>query len=174
MKINISLNNVKEMLAEVNWLLGRYYYLQKKILVVGLDVKEGSDLWWKGITNEYGKVQEVTPKMRAYLASQLFFIDPQTKFLITPERSFIRAPVEENMGYIMAKLEYYVHDTTIEKDQILEKLGVDIVELMKDYMLKLEEPENHWFTIEQKGSSSPLIDTGTMLSSLTYEVQDRS
>lgn len=56
-------------------------------------------------------------------------------------------------------------------DQILEAVGVVAAGAVKVYMTELKTPPNAASTIRKKGSSNPLIDTGAMRASVTYQVQ---
>lgn len=55
-------------------------------------------------------------------------------------------------------------------DQILEGVGVVAAGAVKVYMTELKTPPNAASTIRKKGSSNPLIDTGAMRQSVTYQV----
>ena len=171
---DINLGGVKELLKETEWLLERYKYLQTKILLVGIDTTRGSDLWFKGMANEYGQDQRVTPAMRLYLHQQGFHLSKNTEFLHTPQRSFIMEPMEDNEKMVFDWLHKYTADHSVDKDQILERLGVDIVDFLKEYMIQLNSPKNHWFTLKEKRGTSPLIDTGELMDALTYSVEDDS
>lgn len=54
--------------------------------------------------------------------------------------------------------------------QIMEQVGAFAVGAVQQYMTDLQEPPNSPYTIEQKGSSNPLIDTGALRASVTYKV----
>lgn len=56
-------------------------------------------------------------------------------------------------------------------DQILEAIGVVAAGTVKVYMTELKTPPNAASTIRKKGSSNPLIDSGAMRASVTYQVQ---
>lgn len=55
-------------------------------------------------------------------------------------------------------------------DQIMEQVGAIAAGATQQYMTDLREPPNAKSTIEKKGSDNPLIDTGSMRSSVTYKV----
>lgn len=59
-------------------------------------------------------------------------------------------------------------------DDILEKLGVIAVGKVQQYMQDLSSPENSPETIKRKGSSNPLVDTGQLIQSITYEVHGKN
>lgn len=56
-------------------------------------------------------------------------------------------------------------------DDILETVGIVAAGAVKVYMTELKTPPNAASTIRKKGSSNPLIDTGAMRASVTYQVQ---
>ena len=53
-------------------------------------------------------------------------------------------------------------------DDMLDLYGQQMATAIKTYMRDLSQPPNHPYTVEQKGSSNPLIDTGAMLESITW------
>lgn len=55
-------------------------------------------------------------------------------------------------------------------EQILEQLGVTAVAQVQLYMTQLKSPPNAPSTVERKGSSNPLIDTGVLRSSVTHKI----
>lgn len=55
-------------------------------------------------------------------------------------------------------------------DQTLEQVGAIAAGATQQYITDLKEPPNAPSTIEKKGSSNPLIDTGSMRASVTWKV----
>lgn len=55
-------------------------------------------------------------------------------------------------------------------EQVLEQVGAFAAGAVQQYMTDLQQPPNSAYTIAQKGSSNPLIDTGSLLQSITYKV----
>ncbi len=55
-------------------------------------------------------------------------------------------------------------------DSALEKVGVVAVGKVQKYMTDLKSPPNAPSTIKKKGSSNPLIDSGAMRQSVTFNV----
>lgn len=55
-------------------------------------------------------------------------------------------------------------------DDTMEQIGAFAAGATQQYMTDLREPPNSQYTIEQKGSSNPLIDTGALRASVTYKV----
>ena len=58
----------------------------------------------------------------------------------------------------------------MEPARMLEQLGAMAVGEVQKYVTELDTPPNAPSTIRQKGSSNPLINTGALRQSITYEV----
>lgn len=126
---------------------------------------------WLAAIHEYGCKIEVTPKMRAFLHSQGLHLKASTEFIVIPERSFIRAGHDENIDRVMKQTERAISLVISGKmtvDDMLDLCGEQLATAIKQYAVKLRTPPNHPFTIEQKGSSNPLVDTGRMIESITW------
>lgn len=54
--------------------------------------------------------------------------------------------------------------------QMMEQIGAVAAGAVQQYMTDLQTPPNAPYTVEQKGSSNPLIDTGALRASVTYKV----
>lgn len=91
-----------------------------------------------------------------------------------PERSFIRSNDinnREKYKKLQGELGRKVIFMQIEVDKALGLLGEAILADMKKGIVDGIEPELDPKTVAAKGSSTPLIDTGQLLNSLTYKVQ---
>lgn len=58
-------------------------------------------------------------------------------------------------------------------NQVLDQVGAFAVGAVQQYMTDLKTPPNSEYTIKQKGSDNPLIDTGALRASVTYKVGGR-
>ena len=58
-------------------------------------------------------------------------------------------------------------------ERMYEKAGMLGRDAVKNYIRQGVPPPNSPVTIARKGSSTPLIDTGSMLNSITYEVRKK-
>lgn len=88
-----------------------------------------------------------------------------------PERSFIRAGVDENEAQINAaadRLWKMVIDGRITKAVALAKMGEIIQRHVQRKITTLRTPINELSTIRKKKSSNPLIDTGRMRASIRW------
>ncbi len=131
----------------------------------------GNNAWLAGI-HEYGCNITVTPKMRAYLRSVGLPLKNSTTVIKIPERSFLRNGHDENVDRIVKQTERAIGQCLIGRmsiDEMLDLYGQQMTTAIKTYMRDLSRPANHPFTVEQKGSSNPLIDTGGLVESITWK-----
>ncbi len=90
-----------------------------------------------------------------------------------PERSFIRATTKEKRGEIIklqAKLLKKVQSGEMKVDQALGLIGSFVAGLISKKIVDIKSPPNSPKTIKEKGSSNPLVDTGQLKNSITWEV----
>jgi len=92
-----------------------------------------------------------------------------------PERSFIRAYVDEHQPQIEAMLRKAAEDVVTGKvqsfDVALGRIGLKIRDEIKERIRSGIEPGLAEATKDRKGSSTPLIDTGQLISSITWELR---
>lgn len=128
---------------------------------------------WLAAIHEYGVKIPVTPKMRAYLHSQGLHLKSSTKFIVIPERSFLRNGYDTNIDGILAKTDKLlpaVIGGKMPEHQYFKLIGELLRSAIQDYARDLKDPANHPFTVKQKGSANPLIDSGDMIGSVDYEI----
>lgn len=133
----------------------------------------GEQAWLAGI-HEYGCNIKVTDKMRAYLHGQGLHLKDSTKYITIPERAFLRTGYDQNRDNLVDSVELVlpsVLDGSMDSDKFLEMVGLILSSNIKDYAIALDSPPNHPYTVERKGSSNPLVDTGDMIGSITYKVE---
>ncbi|MFX0205149.1 MAG: hypothetical protein ACFFDT_04125 [Candidatus Hodarchaeota archaeon] len=150
--------------------------LKNAVTAVGFfsgDVYPSSGIGIAGVAavHEFGTKIRVTPKMRGYLAYRGLHLSPSTTHITIPERSFMRAWLDTNKqkikdfkGILLDKL----YNGTANAETILAMLGDWAGDEIKKFIVELKEPPNAPFTIEQKGSSNPLIDKGTMVNAVKH------
>lgn len=122
--------------------------------------------------HEYGCNIPVTPKMRAFLHSQGLHLKDSTTHIKIPERSFIRNGHDQNVDRVLTQTGRAIGQVLAGKmdvDTLLDLYGEQMATAIKTYMRDLDAPPLHPYTIEQKGSSSPLISTGALLESIVWE-----
>lgn len=90
-----------------------------------------------------------------------------------PERSFMRSTVQEEKKAIISLQRKLLKSISQGKMDIVKALGI-LGEFLSDKItqkiVSLREPPNKPATIKAKGSSNPLVDTGQLKNSITYEV----
>ena len=140
---------------------------------VKIGVLEGESQWLAAI-HEYGCNITVTPAMRAWLHSHGLHLSPNTTTIRIPERSFLRNGHDQHAESVLKKADMAVGQVINGKmsvEEFLDMVGQMLSDKIKDYATDLRTPPNHPFTIEQKGSSNPLADTGQMIEGITWRVE---
>jgi hypothetical protein len=92
-----------------------------------------------------------------------------------PRRSFIADYVDENNTDIAEKIRKtgkLIIKRELTPEQAFGRLGLYIQGEIQQRIADGIAPPLSEMTIERKGSSTPLIDTGQLRSSITYEVDD--
>lgn len=133
----------------------------------------GEQAWLAGI-HEYGCKIKVTDKMRAYLHSQGLHLKTSTEYITIPERAFLRTGYDQGKDVMVNQAEAVlpsVLDGRMDPTQFLEMIGLILSSNIKDYATALDNPPNHPFTKERKGSSNPLVNTGDMIGAITYRIE---
>lgn len=93
-----------------------------------------------------------------------------------PERSFIRAYVDENKDKVnkwIKVLATRVLAGELTVASALDLLGIKIQGEIQKRIADGIDPPNKPSTIKRKGSDKPLIDTGQLRSSITYKVREK-
>ena len=91
-----------------------------------------------------------------------------------PERSFMRSTTKENKAKIISlqkKLLKQIVLGAMSHDKALSLIGEFVSDLMRQKIVKLRTPENAPATLRAKApKTNPLINTGQLKNSITYEV----
>ena len=90
-----------------------------------------------------------------------------------PERSFLRAAFRDGktrLDGIRAELVRAVSEGRRDPVEALELLGTEAASMVQDKILAVRQPPNAPSTVKSKGSSNPLVDTGLLRQSITWEV----
>lgn len=91
-----------------------------------------------------------------------------------PARSFIRAWADENAARCKVEIAAAMRAVAkgkLSQDQALELLGLKFVGMIQERISKGIPPPLDQKTVDRKGSSVPLIDTGQMRASITSEIR---
>jgi len=131
------------------------------------------DIVLRASVNEFGATIPVTAKMRGWFWAQGANVSKST--ITIPERPFMRTTFKENREdyqQFLRQLARQVLGGQANIAEALNTLGVKAVGDIQDTIGSLSEPPNAPFTIKQKRSSNPLIETGEMRQSVTHKLED--
>lgn len=123
---------------------------------------------------EFGARIRVTDKMRNYLAATGLPLKASTTHITIPERSFIRTGATESKEEVLRIANQQIVDVltgSIKTHKFVEKLGETVKESIQKTAEELRNPSLHPYTVEMKGSSKPLIDTGKLLEAIEVKVK---
>lgn len=144
----------------------------------GLRAKVGymsdGDLAMIASVHEHGARIKVTDKMRGYLASQGMFLKKTTTHIVIPERFFLRTGSdlhETDVNQLADDLISSVLNGDRSPEEFFELLGMVLKGKIQEHAIDLNNPVNHPFTADRKGSSNPLVDTGNLIGSMEVEVE---
>lgn len=92
-----------------------------------------------------------------------------------PSRPFLRMSVDENVDKINNFLQSQKNALLSGKDaeQVLKEIGLFQKDLIQEKITEGSFVPNSEITIERKGSSKPLIDTGRMRQSVNYVIKKK-
>lgn len=124
--------------------------------------------------HEFGADINVTDRMRKYLHTIGIHLRADTTQIRIPERSFLRSAYDDNIQEIEAKVENLlpqVLDSGIPVDTFMQMIGEEMRGKIRQQIVAVSDPPNTDVTVEQKGSSNPLVDTGSMIDSIDYRVK---
>jgi hypothetical protein len=163
-KWKTAVNKMPDMTKSIKTLDGRK---------VEVGVIEGEHQWLAAI-HEYGCNITVTDKMRAYLHYHGLHLSPNTTTIKIPERSFLRTGHDKNIDKVMKQADRAVEQVAggyMSDQQLLDLVGQVLTTNIKTYARDLSNPPNHPYTVEQKGSSNPLVNTGGMIEGITWRTK---
>ncbi len=161
---NTTVNNIPDMIRSIETINGKQ---------IQVGVFEGENAWLAGI-HEYGCDINVTQKMRAFLHAHGLHLSPNTTKIHIPERSFLRAGHDKYSDEVLEKVERAIGQVLngqMSEQQFLDMAGRMLATKIKTYARDVSEPPNHPYTVEQKGSSNPLVDTGNMIEGITWRIE---
>ena len=139
--------------TRVNDLLKVLDKLQNEVIEIGIFGEDGGDVVLYATYNEFG-----APKANI------------------PERSFLRAGFDKYSNEISKtaeKLMDKVLDGSLDIASYQKIIGEFTTGRIKQFLTDLKLPANSPQTVRRKGSSNPLIDTGTMRDRITWRVKPR-
>lgn len=141
---------------------------------VNIGMPSGSKQAQIAAVHEWGLTITVTDKMRKWFIAQGHPLKKTTTQIVIPERSFFRSGMRDKGSGAAKKYTKLIAEVikgTISVEQFLNGLGLEVTTVIKEYARDLSSPENSGFTVERKGSSNPLVDTGNMIGAINYKVE---
>lgn len=97
-----------------------------------------------------------------------------TKSVKIPERSFLRAGHDKYVDEVLKKADKAANSVIEGKmsvEEYLDLIGQMLSTKIKEYAVNLSAPPNGNATTLAKGSSNPLVDTGSMIEGITWKVE---
>lgn len=165
MGVKIRYTTIKDDLPEM---MSRLKAVNGKGVEVG--VLKGEHAWLAGI-HEYGCNIAVTPKMRVYLHRRGLHLKKSTTHIRIPERAFLRTGYDNCREEVIQKgqlLLKQVAEGNMTANGCVTALGMELSSKIKDYATEMGSPGNHPFTIGNKGSGNPLVNSGSMIGGITW------
>lgn len=93
-----------------------------------------------------------------------------------PERSFLRVPLRAAGKELSAVFKNSVPEAAsgaITIDNLYDRVGLKAVGIVQEAISAGIDPPNAESTIKAKGSSTPLVDDGTLRQSITYVIDEK-
>lgn len=140
---------------------------------VGVLGDSDADMVMIATVHEYGASITVTPKMRAFLHYEGVHLSANTTTINIPERSFMRAGFDANETVLVSTFQeilYGVMAGAYGWRVAYDRVGQFLARRLARYLVDLKTPANAPLTVERKGSSNPLVDTGRLQQSITWRV----
>lgn len=167
MKITIKdENNTKQLLRTLK-------EIGKSQIDVGI-IGGDSEIAMIAAVHEFGCDIQVTDKMRGWFGANGYPLKKTTTVIKIPERSFLRSGYDENIDKIADKVEEMlpsVLENDVNPKVFMEAIGLEFAGLIQKKLRDLKSPANSDMTIERKGSSNPLVDSGRLVGAIDYEVK---
>lgn len=166
-------NKIPEALARIDEINSR----KAKVGYITGDDYSGGQLTNKGKArvHEYGVDIPVTDKMRRFFVAKFGVgLKASTTHIRIPERSFLRTGSRQAEPKVVNKAKQFVPLAiagNVDVELLYEALGLEMRTEVQKYARALQSPPNASLTIEQKGSSNPLIDSGAMLQAMEVIIE---
>lgn len=160
--------------------------LQGMEIHVGIQGDAGSDLLRIASVHEYGATIKMTDKMRRYLGAMGLFDDgdgdekytppegAKKGYVNIPERSFIRASYDTGMGelsQICAAAIRHIYYDGWTAEQAANSIGAQAVQMTQSFIDAGIDPPKSKFTQERSTQKTPLVDSGRLRESITWEIE---
>jgi len=147
--------------------------IRKAKLEVGVFGKDDSHILMIARVHEFGVQIDVTDAMRGYLAAIGYPLKKETDQINIPERSFIRTTFDEQekawVDFAQKRLEKVVAGR-MKARSMLDQIGAKMASDIQETIVEIKDPKNAGMTVERKGSSNPLVDSGRLMQSITWRL----
>jgi hypothetical protein len=150
--------------------------LNKMSIRVGVLGSAGGEMLTIANVHEFGCTIEVTPKMRGYFRHNFGVnLRGDTNAINIPERSFIRASFDTGQEQL-AKTVKNAFGKVIRGDktaqQAMEEIGLLAAQMTQMFINEGNvKPPNSELTLDRKSQKTPLVDSGRLVNSITFEVR---
>lgn len=137
--------------SDVDKLLKTLKELESKVIEVGIFSKSGGDMLIIANVHEFGSNKNNIP-----------------------ERSFLRAGFDKHhkeIGDMCDRMIIRVVEGNMSVDSALNAIGAFAVSKIQEFLTEMKTPKLKQATIDAKGSSSLLIDTGRLRQSISYRIR---
>lgn len=125
--------------------------------------------------HEFGCDIPVTDKMRGFFRYKFgISLKPSTTVIRIPERSFLRAGWDEHGPAIEKKYGELIGAAIlngVSSEALIAALALEAQGKLQEFARDLRNPANAGLTVENKGSSNPLVDTGNMIQSMDHKIE---
>ena len=155
-------------------LLDSLQQLEAKRINVGVFGADDSELVMIAAVHEFGTEIQVTDKMRGWFAANGYPLKKETTKIVIPERSWLRSGYDEGIDSIASEIEQLLPDVLenrVNPSVFTDMIGRKFAGMIQQKLRNLNEPANSSMTIERKGSTNPLIDSGRLVGAIRHEVE---
>lgn len=147
------------------------------------EISKDMDIAGIGAVQEYGAKIPVTDKLRNFFRYKFGVnLKKTTQFIEIPARSFLYAPIMDDTKGLRARIRKEIDKDGIEyvleyKDfeflaETIARAGYyQVMEAFENGGINGEWKPNSPITIEQKGSSKPLVNFGNLSGSISYKIE---
>lgn len=163
-------------ISHVDEIIERLEELEKYQVVVGVTSSAGGEILMIANVHEYGCNIPVTTKMRGFFLYNWGIMLTKSTINI-PERSFVRAGFDAKKGEIESYGDLIESVVTggLSGREFFEIIGQAAAQAIQSFLITdVKSPPNSSFTIMNKGGkSNPLVDSGRLVNSISYEIRGK-
>lgn len=169
--------SVRQIVKDLGW-----NKILKEHNIKSIEIKTGlfgdgkdpkNNMAYLGVIQHEGANIKITPKMRGFLHNIGIHVRNDTLYIIIPRRPFMSNTFDKYekqiVNFILDEYRKVVDDKQTFK-KMIDRIGVRHEGQIKKSFTEFTYKENHPVTIARKGSSKPLIDSGSMKNSIKYKV----